>query len=130
VSKIAHFSLVALGAVPTNGRVKAWWFLNQGTFDGLMGSLPTLIEENLVMKKAMLLASAALAVGFLLSGPALAGSSTSDRPIVVAEEGGVSINLGGRDHDRDARRHHHPSIVVGGHHHRDHHPGGDHDHNR
>jgi hypothetical protein len=46
--------------------------------------------------------------------------------MVVAEEG-VSIHLGGGDHDRDARHHHHPSIVVGGH--RDH-RGGDHDHDR
>jgi hypothetical protein len=85
------------------------------------------------MKKAMMLASAALAIGVLLSGPALGGSATSDRPMVVAEEGGVSIHLGDRDHDRDARHHHphpHPSIVVGGHRHRDHHPGGDHDHAR
>lgn len=82
------------------------------------------------MKNAMMLASAALAIGVLLSGPAAAGSATSDRPMVVAEEGGVSIHLGGGDHDRDARHHHHSSIVVGGHHHRDHHPDGDHDHNR
>jgi hypothetical protein len=82
------------------------------------------------MKKAMMLASAALAIGVLLSGPALAGLATSDRPMVVAEEGGASIHLGGRDHDRDARHHHHPSIVVGGHHHHGHHPIGDHDHDR
>jgi hypothetical protein len=82
------------------------------------------------MKKAMMLASAALAIGVLLSGPALAGTATSDRPMVVAEDTGVSIHLGGRDHDRDVRHHHHPSIVVGGHHHHDHHPDGDHDHNR
>lgn len=83
------------------------------------------------MKKAMMLASAALAVGALLSGPALAGSAASDRPMVVAEEGGVSVHLGGgdRDRDRDARSHR-PSIVVGGHHHRDRHPDGDHDLNR
>jgi hypothetical protein len=81
------------------------------------------------MKKVMMLASAALAIGVLLSGPALAGLATSDRPMVVAEEGGASIHLGGRDHDRDAR-HHHPSIVVGGHHHHGHHPIGDHDHDR
>ena len=82
------------------------------------------------MKKAMMLASAALAVGFLLSGPALAGSTTSDRLMVVAEEGGVSIRLGGGDHDRDVRhyRRRRPSIVVGGHRHHDHHP--DHDHDR
>jgi hypothetical protein len=79
------------------------------------------------MKKAMLLASAALAVGFLLSGSALARSTTSDRPMMIAEEGGVSIHLGGGDHDRDAR-HHHPSIVLGGHHHGDHHYNGDHEH--
>jgi hypothetical protein len=83
------------------------------------------------MKKAMMFASATLAIGVLVSGPALAGSATSDRPLVVAEEGGVSIHVGGGDHDRDARHHHHhPSIVVGGHHHHDHHPDGDHDHNR
>jgi len=80
------------------------------------------------MKKVMMLASAALAIGVLLSGPALAGLATSDRPMVVAEEGGASIHLGGRDHDRDARHHHHPSIVVGGHHHHGHRPIGDHDH--
>ena len=79
------------------------------------------------MKKVMMLASAALAIGVLLCGPALAGLATSDRPMVVAEEGGVSIHLGGRDHDRNAR-HHHPSIVVGGHHHHGHRPIGDHDH--
>lgn len=84
------------------------------------------------MKKAMMLASAALAVGALLSGAALAGSATSDRPMVVAEEGGVSIHLGDRDSDRDGdrdrdARSHRPSIVVGGHHHRDHHSDGDHD---
>ena len=45
------------------------------------------------MKKAMMLASA----GALLSGPALAGSAASDRPMVVAEEGGVSVHLGGGD---------------------------------
>jgi hypothetical protein len=83
------------------------------------------------MKKTMMLASATLAMGVFVSGPALAGSATSDRPLVVAEEGGVSIHVGGGDRDRDARHHHHhPSIVVGGHHHHDHHPDGDHDHNR
>jgi hypothetical protein len=82
------------------------------------------------MKRVTLLASAALAAGILLSGSALAGAAASAQPIVVAEDGGVSIHLGGQDHDRDARRHRHPLIVVGGHHHHDHHPGDDHDHGR
>ena len=79
------------------------------------------------MDKTLMFASAALAVGVLLSGSALAGSATSDRPIVVAEEGGIPGHRGDRDEGRDAR-HHHPPIVVGGHHHRDHHHDGDHHH--
>ena len=47
-----------------------------------------------------------------LIGPALAESAASDQPMVVAEEGGVSVRLGDRDHDRDARRHHTPIVVV------------------
>lgn len=83
-----------------------------------------------IMKKITMLASAALSFGVLLSGPALAGSSKSDRPSVVAEEGGISIHLGERDHDRDARRHHPEIGVVGGRRHRDRHHEGDHDHDR
>jgi hypothetical protein len=72
----------------------------------------------------------------ILSIPALAGSATSAKPMVVAEEGGVSVNVGDRDHDRDRDRHH--KVVVIKHHEDDHHhkdlvikhhdDHGDHDH--
>jgi hypothetical protein len=72
----------------------------------------------------------------ILSVPALAGSATSDKPMVVAEEGGVSVSVGDRDHDRDRDRHH--KVVVIKHHDDDHHhkvvllkhhdDHGDHDH--
>jgi hypothetical protein len=72
----------------------------------------------------------------ILSVPALAGSATSAKPMVVAEEGGVSVNVGDRDHDRDRDRHH--KVVVIKHHEDDHHhkdlvikhhdDHGDHDH--
>jgi hypothetical protein len=66
----------------------------------------------------------------IVSAPALAASATSDKPIVVAEEG-VSVSVG--DHDRD----HHRKVVVVHHHDEDHHrvvvrhhddDHGDHDH--
>jgi hypothetical protein len=54
----------------------------------------------------------AAAAVLLVSGSALAASAPSDRPIVLAEEGGISVHLGDRDHehDRDVGRHH--KIVV------------------
>jgi hypothetical protein len=75
----------------------------------------------------------------ILSIPALAGPATSDKPMVVAEEGGVAVSVGDRDHDRDRDRHHkiivikhhdrdddhHHKVVVIKHHDDDH---GDHDH--
>jgi hypothetical protein len=51
----------------------------------------------------------------ILSIPALAGPATSDKPIVVAEESGVAVSVGDRDHDRD-RNH---KVVVIKHHDRD-----------
>lgn len=86
------------------------------------------------MQKLALIAGA-LAI---LSTPALAGPATSDKPMVVAEEG-VSVSVGDRDHDRDRDRHHkvvvikhhdrdddhHHKVVVIKHHDDDH---GDHDH--
>jgi hypothetical protein len=72
----------------------------------------------------------------ILSIPALAGSATSAKPMVVAEEGGVSVNVGDRDRDHDRDRHH--KVVVIKHHEDDHHhkdlvikhhdDHGDHDH--
>jgi hypothetical protein len=72
----------------------------------------------------------------ILSIPALAGSATSAKPMVVAEEGGVSVNVGDRDRDHDRERHH--KVVVIKHHEDDHHhkdlvikhhdDHGDHDH--
>jgi hypothetical protein len=72
----------------------------------------------------------------ILSVPALAGSATSAKPMVVAEEGGVSVNVGDRDRDHDRDRHH--KVVVIKHHEDDHHhkdlvikhhdDHGDHDH--
>ena len=53
----------------------------------------------------------------ILSTPVLAGSAASDKPMVVAEEGGISVNVGDRDHDRDRDRHH--KVVVIKHHDRD-----------
>jgi hypothetical protein len=74
----------------------------------------------------------------ILSVPALAGSATSDKPMVVAEEGGVSVSVGDRDHDRDRDRDRHHKVVVIKHHDDDHHhkvvllkhhdDHGDHDH--
>jgi len=48
----------------------------------------------------------------IISAPALAASATSDKPMVVAEEG-VSVSVGDHDHDRDR---HHKVVVI---HHRD-----------
>jgi hypothetical protein len=67
----------------------------------------------------------------ILSAPALAGSAATDKPIVVAEEGGVSVKIGDKDKDRDRDhrkvvevRHHdrddeHHKLVVLHHHDRD-----------
>jgi hypothetical protein len=81
----------------------------------------------------------ALIAGMLaiLSIPALAGPAASDKPMVVAEESGVSVSVGDRDHDRDRDRHHKVIVIKhhdDDHHHRDlvikHHDDdhGDHDH--
>ena len=74
--------------------------------------------------------------------PALAASATSEKSIVVAEEGGVSVHVRDsdrehardhhvviehhRDHDTDRDRHH--KIVVAHHHDEHDHDHGDHDH--
>lgn len=50
------------------------------------------------------------------SVPALAGSAAIDKPIVVAEEGGVSVSIGDKDKDRD-KDHHRKVVEV--HHDRD-----------
>jgi IMP dehydrogenase/GMP reductase len=50
----------------------------------------------------------------IFSAPALAGSAAIDKPIVVAEEGGVSVNIGDKDKDRD--RDHHRKVVEVRHH--------------
>jgi hypothetical protein len=70
----------------------------------------------------------AAAAVLLVSGSALAASATSDRPIVLAEEGGISVHVGDRDHehDRDVGRRH--KIVVI--HDRDRHHDRDKDHDR
>ena len=60
------------------------------------------------MQKLVLIAGALA----MLSMPALAGSATGDRPMVLAEGEGVSVSVGG-DHDRDHHRH----VVVVRHHH-------------
>jgi hypothetical protein len=54
----------------------------------------------------------------IVSAPALAASATSDKPMVVAEEG-VSVSVG--DQDRDHDRDHHRKVVVVHHHDDDHH---------
>lgn len=54
----------------------------------------------------------------ILSAPALAGSVTSEKPMVLAENG-ISVSVGDRDHDRDRDRDHHHKIVVIKHHDRD-----------
>jgi hypothetical protein len=86
-------------------------------------------EEQHMHKLAFI--AGALAI---MSAPALAASATSDKPIVVAEEG-VSVSVGDHDHDHD--RDHHRKIVVIHHHDDDHHrviirhhddDHGDHDH--
>jgi hypothetical protein len=68
----------------------------------------------------------------ILSAPTLAASATSDKPMVVAEEG-VSVDIGDHDHDRDRHRkvvvvHHrdedHHRVVI---HHDDDHKDHDHD---
>jgi hypothetical protein len=91
------------------------------------------LEEQHMTKLAFI--AGALAI---LSAPALAGSAASGKPMVVAEEGGVSVSVGDRDHDRD--RDHHRKIVVLKHHDEDHHrvvvrhhdhdDHGDHDHDQ
>jgi hypothetical protein len=55
----------------------------------------------------------AAAAALLVSGSALAASATSDRPIVLAEEGGISVHVGDRDHehDRDVGRRHKILVV-------------------
>jgi hypothetical protein len=64
-------------------------------------------EEQHMHKLAFI--AGALAI---MSAPALAASTTSDKPMVVAEEG-VSVSVGDHDHDRDR---HHKVVVI---HHRD-----------
>jgi hypothetical protein len=68
-------------------------------------------EEQHMHKLAFI--AGALAI---LSAPALAASATSDKPMVVAEEG-VSVDIGDHDHDRD----HHRKVVVVHHRDEDHH---------
>lgn len=80
----------------------------------------------------------------ILSTPALAASAAGDKPMVVAEESGVSVSVGDTDHDKDHHRRivvihhdkdkdrdHHRRIVVT-HSDRDHgdHDHGDHDHDQ
>jgi hypothetical protein len=53
----------------------------------------------------------------LLSTPVLAGSALGEKPLVVAEEGKVSISVGDRDHDRDRDRyrdrdHHRRDVII------------------
>jgi hypothetical protein len=70
-------------------------------------------EEDQMQKLAFIAGAFAI-----LSAPALAGTVTGDKPMVVAEEG-VSVSVGG-DHDRDRdrdRRHH---VVILHHHDEDH----------
>jgi hypothetical protein len=63
----------------------------------------------------------------ILSTPALAGSA-NDKPMVLAEETGVSVNIGGREHhDGDRDRDHHRGVVEVHHHHGEE---GDHEHHR
>jgi hypothetical protein len=89
-------------------------------------------QEEQYMHKLALIAGA-LAI---VSAPALAASATSDKPMVVAEEG-VSVSVG--DHDRDHDRDHHRKVIVIHHHDEDHHrvvirhhddDHGDHDHDQ
>jgi hypothetical protein len=64
----------------------------------------------------------------LLTAPVMAGSTSGEKPLVLAEEGGVSIRVGDRDHDRDRDRfrdHHRRVVIV----HREHEERGD-DHHR
>jgi hypothetical protein len=75
------------------------------------GALITPMEEYHMYKLALI--AGALAI---LSAPALAGSAAIDKPIVVAEEGGVSVSIGDKDKDRD-RDHHRKVVEV--HHDRD-----------
>jgi hypothetical protein len=74
------------------------------------------------------------------SAPALAGGPSSDRPIVVAEEGvSVHVDRNDRDHHHhvvilrkhhDEEEHHHRVVVLHDHHDHDHDHGHDHDHDR
>jgi hypothetical protein len=73
--------------------------------------------EELHMQKLALIAGT-LAI---LSIPALAGPATSDKPMVVAEEGGVSVRVGDRDHDGDRDRHHKVVVIKHRDHDEDHH---------
>ena len=57
------------------------------------------------------------AIAFLTI-PALAASAPSDKPLVVAEDTGVSVHLG--DKDRRDRDHHHV-VVIHKHHDEEHH---------
>jgi hypothetical protein len=59
----------------------------------------------------------------LLSTPGLAASALGDKPMMVAEEGKVTVSVGDRDHDRDLdryRNHHHRRVVVIHHDHDEH----------
>ena len=73
------------------------------------------------MQKLALIAGALA----LLSSPVMAGSAQGERPLVLAEEGGVSIRVGDRDRDRDRDRirdHHRRIVII----HREHEPHEDH----
>jgi hypothetical protein len=71
------------------------------------------MEEHQMHKLAFI--AGALAI---LSTPALAAG---DKPMVVAEEGRVSVSIGDRDHDRDRDRDRHHKVVVVGNHEEHHH---------
>jgi hypothetical protein len=77
----------------------------------LIPNIDSEINQQAQERPMKILGLAAAAV-LLVSGSALAASATSDRPIVLAEEGGISFHLGDRDHehDRDVGRRH--KIVV------------------
>jgi hypothetical protein len=71
------------------------------------------------MQKLALIAGALA----LLSSPVMAGPASSEKPLVLAEEG-VSVRIGDREHDRDRDRfrdHHRRVTIV----HREHEERGD-----
>ena len=73
--------------------------------------------RNIHMQKLALIAGTFA----ILSIPALAGTATNDKPMVIAEEGGVSVHVGDRDHDGDRDRHHKLVVIKHRDHDEDHH---------